>query len=142
MQSGIVHRLFHIKVLQLPLPADIAKAFAANIGKLFSHAAATMLPAVCGLALGALAGYGVALFVTACPNAGYGSLFRITIINSVPVVALAPLMNRWFSNSFSAKLAVITVSVSGVMAVNAGFKVFAEEDIEEAEAFLREAENN
>ena len=119
LQTGIIHKLFGIKVLQLPLPLDIAKAFVNNFDKILSNTAVTIAPAVCGLLLGTLIGYAVALFVTAFPNAGYGSLFLMTMINSVPVVALAPLMNRWFSTSFAAKLAVITVAASGVMAVNA-----------------------
>ena len=119
LQSQLLHKLFSIKMLQLPLPLDIAKALADNIGKMLPHAAVTMLPAICGMALGALVGYCVALLATALPNAGYGSLFLMTMVNSVPIVALAPLMNRWFSTAFLAKLAVITIAASGAMAVNA-----------------------
>lgn len=119
LQSGIIHKLFRIKVLQLPLPFDIAKAIAENIGEIIPNAAVTILPAVLGLLLGAFIGYGVAVFVTAFPNFGYGGLFLMTMITSVPMVALAPLMNRWFSGAFPAKLAVVTVAASGAMAVNA-----------------------
>ncbi len=119
LQSGVLHRLFNIKVLQLPLPFDIAEAIVSNIDKILQNAATTMVPAITGLVLGALLGYAVALLVTAFPNGGYGSLFIMTMINSIPIVALAPLMNRWFSGAFAAKLAVITVASSGAMAVNA-----------------------
>ena len=119
LQSGIIHKLLNIKVLQLPLPLDVARALVENIGKILPHAVTTMVPALCGLVLGSLIGYAVALLVTALPNAGYGSLFLMTMINSVPIVALAPLMNRWFSDAFTAKLAVITIASSGAMAVNA-----------------------
>lgn len=119
LQSGLLHKLFHIKQLQLPLPSDIAEALAENIDKILLNAVTTMIPAVTGLVLGALLGYAVALLVTAFPNSGYGSLFIMTIINSIPIVALAPLMNRWFSDAFIAKLAVITIASSGAMAINA-----------------------
>lgn len=119
LQSGMVHRLFHIKVLQLPLPLDILRAVAENADAILRNAATTMLPAMVGLLLGALLGYAVALLVTAFPYAGYGSLFIMTMVNSVPLVALAPLMNRWFSDAFTAKLAVIIIASSGAMAVNA-----------------------
>lgn len=119
LQSGVLHKLFNIKVLQLPLPIDIAEAISGNVGKILQNAVTTMIPAVAGLILGAILGYAVALLVTAFPNAGYGSLFIMTMINSVPIVALAPLMNRWFSDAFTAKLAVITIASSGAMAVNA-----------------------
>ncbi|MCR4926023.1 MAG: ABC transporter permease subunit [Clostridiales bacterium] len=119
LQSGLIHKLFHIKVLQLPLPSSIAQAIAENIQKIIPNAIVTILPAISGLLLGALIGYSIALFVTAYPNLGYGSLFLMTIITSVPIVALAPLMNRWFPNPFFAKLAVVIVASSGAMAVNA-----------------------
>lgn len=119
LQSGVLHKLFNIKVLQLPLPMDIAEAVVNNIDKILQNAVTTMVPAITGLMLGALIGYAVALLVTTFPNGGYGSLFIMTMINSVPIVALAPLMNRWFSGAFTAKLAVITIASSGAMAVNA-----------------------
>lgn len=119
LQSGIIHKLFEIKILQLPKPMDILSALTGNIVKILSDAAVTMLPGVCGLILGALLGYGVALLVTALPNGGYGCLFIMTMINSVPIAALAPLMNRWFAGALAAKLSVIIIAASGAMAVNA-----------------------
>lgn len=119
LQSGIVHKLFHIKLLQLPLPLDIANAICGNFGKIISNAGTTMSLAAVGLILGALLGYAVAVFVTCMPNAGYGALFLMTMVNSIPIVALAPLMNRWFTDAVLAKLAVVVIAASGAMAVNA-----------------------
>lgn len=119
LQSGIIHRILGIKVLQLPLPFDIADAFTNNIGKIFKDAAVTAVPAVTGLILGSFIGYGAAVLASAFPGAGYGILFILTMVNSVPIVALAPLMNRWFSSDFAAKTAVIATAASGAMAVNA-----------------------
>lgn len=119
LQSGAVHKLFKIKVMQLPYPLTVLRAFWENLGKIMPHAAVTMLPAIVGLILGAIIGYAVAVLVTALPNAGFGCLFLITLVNSVPIVALAPLTNRWFSNPTVAKLAVITIASSGAMAANA-----------------------
>lgn len=119
LQSGVIHKLFNIKLLQLPLPIDIAKALYGNIDKILLNAGTTMSLAVAGLILGALLGYSLAVLVTLMPNAGYGALFIMTMVNSIPIVALAPLMNRWFSDAVSAKLAVIIIAASGAMAVNA-----------------------
>lgn len=119
LQSGIIHALFRIKPLQLPYPLDIASAFAASFDKILQNTAVTAVPAVSGLILGSALGFAAAIFISAFENAGYGFLFLMTALNSVPVLALAPLMNRWFSNAFLAKLAVITVACSGVMSVNA-----------------------
>lgn len=119
LQTGAIHKAFGIKVLQLPLPSDILKAFADNFTSILENSKTTLLPAVCGLILGSVIGYLAAVLVTALPNAGYGCLILITMINSVPIVALAPLMNRWFENPFFGKLAVIAVASIGSMAVNA-----------------------
>ncbi|MBQ9060375.1 MAG: ABC transporter permease subunit [Firmicutes bacterium] len=119
LQTGVIHSLFGFSTLQLPLPSQVVTALGENPGKIWSDTLVTMGPAMTGMALGALLGYGVALFVTMCPGWGYGSMIIMTLINSVPVVALAPLMNRWFETDFFAKLAVIVVASSGAMAVNA-----------------------
>ncbi|MDO4481172.1 MAG: ABC transporter permease subunit [Bacillota bacterium] len=119
LQCGVIHKIFNIKILQLPLPLDIAAAFTGAADSIPENAVTTLVPSVTGLALGSIIGYAAALLATAFPDRGYGGLFIMTMINSVPIVALAPLMNRWFENDFAAKLAVITIVVSGIMAVNA-----------------------
>ena len=119
LQTGVIHKAFGIKILQLPLPSDILKAFCENFTGILENSKTTVLPAVCGLVLGSIIGYLAALLVTALPNAGYGCLILITMINSIPIVALAPLMNRWFENPFCGKLTVIAIASLGSMAVNA-----------------------
>jgi NitT/TauT family transport system permease protein len=118
-QLQVTHWAFHLKTLQLPLPLDVAAAFLGNIGDICENAAVTLAPVLGGMLAGALIGYGVAAFVTAFPFAGRGSLFLMTALNSIPVIALAPIMNRWFAAAFAAKLAVVTVISMGAMAVNA-----------------------
>ncbi|MDR3255451.1 MAG: ABC transporter permease subunit [Synergistaceae bacterium] len=118
-QAGITHHIFGIKPLQLPLPLDVASAFLSNFDKILRHASVTLTPAVGGMLFGSLVGYCVAILVTRYPKGGYGSLFVMTAINSAPITALAPIMNRWFAGAFFAKLAVITVISMGAMAVNA-----------------------
>ena len=119
LQMQIIHRAFGFNLLQLPLPSQVLTAFRESFGKICSDAVVTMAPALCGMVIGLAIGYGVALFVTMCPGWGYGSMIIMTLINSVPIVALAPLMNRWFETDFYAKLVVIIVASSGAMAVNA-----------------------
>ena len=119
MQLQIIHGIFGIKTLQLPLPFDIAAAFAENAAKIMENSITTIMPALGGMLLGAAIGYGIALLVTSFPTWGYGGLFVMTMINSIPIVALAPLMNRWFETPFISKLVVVTVASAGGMAVNA-----------------------
>ena len=119
LQLQIIHKAFGFNLLQLPLPSQVISAIFESFSKICSDAVMTMAPSLTGMAIGLLIGYGVALFVTMCPGWGYGSMIIMTLINSIPIVALAPLMNRWFETDFYAKLVVIIVASSGAMAVNA-----------------------
>ena len=119
LQTQIIHRIFHLSLLQLPLPSTIVRTIAENIPDIGNNMLVTLEPALSGILLGSVIGYCVALFVTAFPNGGYGALFMMTIINSLPIVALAPLTNKWFEIDFISKLVVITIAACGAMAVNA-----------------------
>ena len=118
-QFGLLHRAFHITKLQLPLPSQILKAFLSDPEKICRDAAVTVAPAILGLLLGSSLGYLIALIVTAYPTGAYGLMMIMGVINAIPIIALAPLMNRWFTVPFFTKLAVITVVSSGAMTVNA-----------------------
>ncbi len=118
-QTGLLHSVFGITTLQLPLPSQILSAFSSHIENIGQDAVTTVGPAILGLILGALSGYIVALIVTAHPVGANGMMILVTIINAVPIIALAPLMNRWFTIPFLTKLAVIIVASSGAVAVHA-----------------------
>lgn len=119
LQTKAIHSLFGLKVLQLPLPSDIASAFRENFKNIVTDAGVTVLPALLGMTIGSLFGYLSAILATRFPNGGFGALILITALNSVPVVALAPIMNRWFGIAFFAKLVVVTVISIGAMSINA-----------------------
>lgn len=118
-QLGLFHRIFQITQLQLPLPSAILSAFFSHLPRIWKDAGTTVGPALLGLLLGAALGYCAALIVTAHPVGAYGLLLLVTVVNAIPVIALAPLMNRWFTVPFVTKLAVILVAASGSMAVHA-----------------------
>ena len=118
-QLKLLHRLFHITQMQLPLPSRILAAFFSHLPRIGADAVTTVGPALLGLLLGAALGYGVALIVTARPVGAHGLLILVTVVNAIPIIALAPLMNRWFTVPFVTKLAVILVAASGSMAVHA-----------------------
>lgn len=118
-QTGLLHSVFGITKMQLPLPSQILTAFSGHISNIGQDALTTVGPAILGLLLGALSGYLVALIVTAHPTGAHGMMILVTIINAVPIIALAPLMNRWFTIPFITKLAVILVASSGAVAIHA-----------------------
>ena len=119
LQTKVVHAVFGLKELQLPLPSQVAEAFFQRLSDICTDMGITLLPAVLGMILGGLIGYGTALLAVRFPRGGYGSLILMTAINSIPVVALATVMNRWFDSALVSKIAVAVVLTMGIMTVNA-----------------------
>lgn len=123
LQMQIIQNLFHLKLIQLPRPSDVWGAICDNKVRIIKDCGMTLQSFFPGMILGSILGILLAGFATALPNAGYGSLIVLTAINSIPVLALAPLMQRWFPSDVSAKTAVVTIVCMGGMSVNA-FKGF------------------
>ena len=92
-QLKLLHRLFHITQMQLPLPSRILAAFFSHLPRIGADAVTTVGPALLGLLLGAALGYGVALIVTARPVGAHGLLILVTVVNAIPIIALAPMVH-------------------------------------------------
>jgi NitT/TauT family transport system permease protein len=61
----------------------------------------------------------VAVIATRFPKWGYGGLTLVSAFNAIPIVALSPIMNRWFSTGMAQKVGVVTVVTMAAMAINA-----------------------
>lgn len=118
-QGGIIHDLLGFKPFQLPIPSQIATTLHNNFVKALSDTMTTVSGAVVGLALGCIIGFIVAVIATQFPKWGYTGLTVISAFNAIPIVALSPIMNRWFSNGFGQKVGVVTVVCMAAMAINA-----------------------
>jgi len=115
----VFHWILNVRVLQLPIPSRIMTVFMENTGKIFPDALITLRTAVAGLVIGSLIGFSVAVAATFFPKWGYGGLTVLSAFNAIPVVALSPIMNVWFSSASAAKIAVVSVVCMVAMAVNA-----------------------
>jgi NitT/TauT family transport system permease protein len=118
-EGKVFHVLLNVKVLQLPIPSRIAGVFMENFSKIAGDAAITLATAVRGLLIGSSIGFLVAVVATFFPRWGYGSLTVISAFNAIPVVALSPIMNVWFTSPAVAKTAVVSIVCMVAMAVNA-----------------------
>ncbi|WP_320129752.1 ABC transporter permease subunit [uncultured Sphaerochaeta sp.] len=118
-QHQVFHRLLNVKVLQLPLPSRILSVLLENTDKLFADSLTTAQTAVTGLIIGSSAGFLVAILATLSPKWGNGALTVLAACNAIPVVALSPIMNVWFSNPMVAKAAVVSILSMVAMSVNA-----------------------
>ena len=94
-QTQTLHHLFRTDTFTLPLLDRIGSILFDNIDKIWENVVATMVVALAGLGLGSLLGYGIAMLAALCPKIGKGGLSVIGAFASIPVVALAPVMNNW-----------------------------------------------
>lgn len=126
-QTGILNKILHTDSFTLPLPSRIGGIIAENLPKIAVNVQATVIVAVCGLLLGSLLGYVIAVIATFFPKWGAGGLNIVSAFNAVPIVALAPVITNWtkdFSKdanirSMLAKILVVMVVCTASMSVNA-----------------------
>jgi NitT/TauT family transport system permease protein len=109
---GIVNKLYFSR------PSAIIEFMKANASTLWSNTAATLEASVWGYVLGCIAGVLVGLVL-----AELHTLDRIfdpffTMLNSLPRIALAPLLVLWFGISMEAKVALAVSLVFFILVVN------------------------
>jgi NitT/TauT family transport system permease protein len=118
-QFGVFHKLLDLKPFQLPIPTEIARTLYDNFPKALKDCWVTISGALIGMAIGSSIGFGVALIANSFPKWGYGGMIVITAFNAIPIVALSPIMNRWFSTGMGQKIGVVSIVCMAAMAINA-----------------------
>ncbi|WP_198297747.1 ABC transporter permease [Bordetella genomosp. 9] len=109
-------RAFDLPPYVLPSVTQILAAIATQHEALLKAARLTIMEAVCGFLLGACAGIVFAVVLTMLPRARRVLLPLATALNSVPVVAYAPLILLWFGVGPESKIVMVALAV--------GFTVF------------------
>lgn len=93
----------------LPSPLDVVKAFVEDFGLLALNARITLWEAFVGLSLGILIGFIVAVLMD-CSNTLYQALYPLLVITqTVPTVAIAPLLVLWFGYEMTPKVILIVI---------------------------------
>ncbi len=118
-QFGGFHALLDLKPFQLPVPTGIAVTLAQNLTKALKDCGITVSGAIVGMLIGSSIGFVIAVIATVFPKWGYGGLTVVSAFNAIPIVALSPIMNRWFSSGMGQKIGVVTVVTMAAMAINA-----------------------
>ncbi len=101
-------KVFAIPVYVLPAPADIWLAFANNPYTLLGHAGITLFEAIAGFVIGSLLGAILGTLFAYSPIVARGFLPYIIAANTIPVVAVAPIIIIWFGHGLASKIAVTT----------------------------------
>jgi NitT/TauT family transport system permease protein len=118
-QWKMFHVLFSLEKYQLPLPLDIAISIRDNIQVLTLYARYTGFEALGGFVAGSLLGLAAAILASFFPSFGKGGISVMASLNAIPIVALAPIMNNWFGEGVSSRIAVVAVLTMATMSVSA-----------------------
>lgn len=118
-EQGVFHSLLDLKPFQLPVPSEIAVTLAENYQVALRDLGITISGALIGLIIGSTLGFLIAVVATVFPKWGVGGIVCVTALNAVPIVALSPIMNLWFSTGMFQKIGVVTVVCMAAMAINA-----------------------
>lgn len=110
---------FGIQQFLLPRPSAIATAFIDHLDELVTVGGNTLVEAVGGLAIGAVAALAVAFATARWATASRALLPFAIAANSIPIIAFAPIMNNWFGilNPLS-KMMVVAVLVFFPIMIN------------------------
>lgn len=126
-QTGRLHMILGSDSFTLPLPGKIVNIFIENIQKIGENTGSTLSVAFIGLIVGSLLGYIVAVLAVLFPGTMKGGVTVIGALASVPVVALAPVMNNWTKDisdnapvrSMVSKIIVVALIAAANMILNA-----------------------
>lgn len=101
----------------LPSPIQVVQAFISDFPLLMSHAKVTLLEAVLGLFCGVLLGFICAVFMDAFPLVKKGLYPILVLSQTIPPVAIAPLLILWFSYGIAPKVILVVLVSFFPMAV-------------------------
>ena len=94
----------------LPSPIDVVKAFVAEFPALMEHSVITLAEAFIGLALGIALGFVMAVLMDQFDPL-YKAFYPLVVLTqTVPTVAIAPLLVLWFGYEMAPKVILIVIT--------------------------------
>jgi len=115
----LVVRAFGVPVYVLPAPSAIAMKVVADSALMADGLAITLMEAVVGYTIGSLIALAIAIGFVLSPRLERIGLPALVALNSVPVVAFAPVALLWFGSGPASKIALVTMAVGFAVFVNA-----------------------
>ena len=113
-----------VNSFMLPSPITVVKALIAEFPTLMEHAVVTLAEAFIGLAMGILLGFVMAVFMDQF-DALYKAFYPLIVLTqTIPTVAVAPLLVLWFGYEMTPKVILIVLTTFFPIAVGLlnGFK--------------------
>ncbi|WP_029501400.1 ABC transporter permease [Lachnoclostridium phytofermentans] len=105
----IVSSIGLVPKYMLPSPAEVIVAFLNEFPLLMSHMRVTLVEAFFGLILGTLLGFLIAVWMERFPKV-YQAIYPVIVITqTVPTVAIAPLLVLWLGYGIAPKIVLIII---------------------------------
>lgn len=98
-----------VSKFMLPSPLDVVKAFIEDFPLLMSNARVTLVEAFAGLGLGVLIGFVMAVVMDRFDKLYQAFYPLIVLTQTVPTVAIAPLLVLWFGYEMLPKVILIVI---------------------------------
>lgn len=111
-------RAFAVPVYMIPAPTRIASAIAADPLSLANHAGITLLEAGIGFVIGSALGAALGTAFAYSRLLARGLLPYVIAANTIPVVAIAPIIILWFGHGIGSKIAVTAFLSFFPLAIN------------------------
>ncbi len=102
----------------LPSPAAIAETLVEQSAAIAFHASATLLACLLGLGVAALLGIGLAIAMDRMPRVRAAIYPILVLSQTVPVIAIAPLLVIWLGYGIAPKIVVVAIVCFFPMAVS------------------------
>lgn len=121
-----------VPAYMLPAPTDVVRTFWTDAPQLWEHSRITLQEAFYGLALGTAIGFFLAVLMDAFDFL-YRAIYPILVIlQTIPSVAIAPLLVLWFGYEMTPKIILIVVSSCFPVAVGVldGFRAVDRDSID------------
>ena len=99
-----------VEGFMLPSPNAVARAFVQEFPALMGHARITLSEAFLGLALGILTGFVMAVLMDRFDRLYQAFYPLIVLTQTVPAVAIAPLLVLWFGYEMAPKVILIVIT--------------------------------
>lgn len=120
----LVVRLGFVPNFLLPSPTQVVSALVSDAGLLASHAGTTIIEAALGLVIGVAVGFVAAVLMDRFETIYLAFNPLITISQTIPTVAIAPLLVLWFGYDLAPKVILIVLTTFFPVAVSlvSGFR--------------------
>ncbi|MBR2560718.1 MAG: ABC transporter permease [Eubacterium sp.] len=115
---GIVTAVFHVPSYILPGPLQVAKAFVGDFSLIMYHAAATLGEGALGMAISVALSIAIAVWMDRSEKVKKTIYPLLVISQTVPVMAVAPLLIIWFGFGMAPKIILVVIMCFFPITVN------------------------